>query len=307
MPFTTNLSGTAELDNSLVEAFDQQFLIASAQEAIMDQFVSYKQEIGAKSIALTKYANLALATTALTETDDVASEAMVDSEVILTPSEYGKAVTKTRLASLQSGGKIDLAAARLVGINLGRTLDRLCIIAGDASTNNLTVDGGAEAALDASDVMSVSFLNQIYNKLARASVPSFEGLYVAVMHDDVIHDLRTATSAGSFVDVNKYSSPEKILRNEVGSIGGFRIIRNNHCSINADAGALAVDTYKSLFMGFNALGKVVSQTPNGVLSGPFDKLGRFVNVGWYGVLKYGIVDQDALWTGITTSSVGANV
>lgn len=309
MPFTTNLSGTTEVDDSIILEYDQQFIIASEQEQIMDQFVSYKRQIGAKSIDFTKYAQLALATTALTETDDVTSEAMVDSKVTLTPAEYGNVVTRTNLASLQTGGKVDLAASRLVGMNAGRTQDKLAILAGSASTNvELPAGVASEAALVAGDVMDSTLLNTMYNKLARSSVqPLSDGMYVAVLHDDVIHDLRVASAAGSWLDINKYSNPEEILRNEVGQMGGFKIVRNNHCVIGADAGAGAVDSYESLFLGFNALGKADSQPVHMVATGPFDKLNRFVNIGWLGTFQYKIVDQDAIYKSLTASSVGANV
>lgn len=308
MPFTTNLSGTAELDHSIILEFDKQFIVAAAEEGVMEQLVSYKKQVDAKSIAFPKYSQLTLATTALTETDDVTSEAMADVQVLLQPAEHGKVVTTTKLANLQTGGVADLAAAKLVGINMGRTQDKLAILAAEGSANSLTVDGGAESALDATDVMTVTFLNVLYNKLARASVaPLSDGMYVAVLHDDVIHDLRNSAGSGSWQDINKYKNPEMILRNEVGMIAGFKILRDNNITISADAGASAVDTYKTICLGFNALGKAVSKDPGMVLSGPFDKLGRFLNVGWHGCFKYGIVDQDALWVGITASSVGANV
>lgn len=305
--FTANMSDTVALDKSLVLAFEQQFLIASAEQGVMDQFVTYKQDIGAKSISLTKYSNLALATSALSEKEDVASEAMVDAEIVLTPVEYGNVVTTTKLASLQSGGKIDVAAARLVGINMGRSLDRLAVIAAEASSNALTADGGAESALAADKVMTEAFLNKIYNKLARTNVAKLpSGEYVAIMHDDVIHDLRASAAAGSWLDLTKYAAPGEALKNEVGMCRGFRIVRDNHITISADAGAAAVDTYKTICLGYNGLGKAVSEAPHMVLSGPFDKLKRFLNIGWTGCLEYKIVDQDAVWVGISTSSVGAN-
>jgi N4-gp56 family major capsid protein len=307
MPFTTNLSGTTQVDNSIIDLMDAQFIVASAQEQVMDQFVTYKASIGAKSIEFPKYAQLALSTTPLTEDEDVTSEAMSDSQIILTPAEYGKVVTTTKLASLQSGGKADLAASRLVGLNAGRTLDKLAILALEASSNAVTVDGGAEAALTAGDVMTVSFLNALYNKLARASImPLSEGMFVAVMHDDILHDLRSSAGTGGWQDVNKYSRPETVLMNEVGMLCGFRIVRDNNITISADAGDAAVDTYRTLCFGFNALGKAVSKEVSPTLTGPFDKLGRFVNFGWHGALQYKIVDQDALWVGITASSVGSN-
>lgn len=306
MAFTTNMTAVAQVDDSLILEYDKQFIIAHAQEQVMDQFVSYKRQIDAKSIEFPKYAQLTLQTSSLTEDADVTSEALSDSQIILTPAEYGNVVTTTKLANLQSGGRADLAAARLAGINMGRSLDKLAVLAAEGSANELTV-AASEAATVATDVMTVSFLNQLYNKLARASVPGLsDGMYVAVMHDDVIHDLRDSAGSGSWQDISKYQRSEEILKNEVGMIAGFKIIRDNNVTINTDAGSTTVDTYHTLCLGFNALGKAESSPAKMVISGPFDKLSRFVNIGWHACVDYGIVDQDALWIGTTASSVGAN-
>ena len=306
MAFTLNLSGTAQVDDSLIKAYDQSFLIASQQGNVMDQFASYRAQIGATSIEFPKYAQLALATTPLDEVEDVASEAMSDSKVILTPAEYGKAVTRTSLASLQSGGKVDVAAATLVGQNMAATKNKLATLALDASTNVLTANAGAVADIAGTDVLSGSLLNKAYNKLARASIGTIGGEYVLVAHDDVINDLRNETGAGSWVDVTKYATPGETLRNEVGMYKGFRVVRNNMATITADAGAGAVDVYNTYAIGLNAFGLAESRTPGMVATGPFDKLARFVNLGWYGVFNYGIVDTDAVFVIKSASSVGAN-
>jgi hypothetical protein len=59
-------------------------------------------------------------------------------------------------------------------------------------------------------------------------------------------------------------------------------------------------------MGFNALGKAVSKNPGLIMTPGYDALSRFANVGWHGILKYEIVDQDSLWVGACASSLGAN-
>jgi N4-gp56 family major capsid protein len=149
-------------------------------------------------------------------------------------------------------------------------------------------------------------MNTMYNKLARANVSTINGEYVMIAHDDVISDLRNDTGAGSWVDVSKYATPDTVLRNEVGMYKGFRVVRNNHATFGDQSGAGTVDAYNSYFIGFNALGKAVSKEPGMVATGPFDKLARFVNMGWYGVMKYGIIDTDAVWVAKTASSQGAN-
>ncbi len=307
MPFVANMSGTAQLDDSLVLAFEQAFMVANGQNNVMDQFAQYNQVIGAKSIQMTKYARLALATTPLTEDEDAGRSQLSDSQILFTPAEYGAVVTRTNLASLQSGGKVDLAAAQIVGINAGSTTDKLGVLALSGSSNVLYGgDATGEADLASNDICDAAFLNKIYNKLARANVPSIGGAYVAVLHDDQIHDLRSASGAGSWEDVNKYTNAMAPLMNEVGMFKGFRIVRNNNVVFADQTGAGTVDAYKGLFFGANALGKAESQPLSIRVTGPFDALARFVNVGWYGVMQYGIVDTDAVWVGMTASSVGAN-
>lgn len=306
MAFTTNLSGTSAVDDSVILAYDQAYIVAVGQDNVMEQFASVRTDIGAKSISMPKYSRLAVATTPLTETDDVTSEAIADAAIVLTPAEYGNVVTKTNLASLQTGGRIDLAAAQLVGINHGATMDKLALLALDASTNSYIVGGTAAGSVAATDIATGTFLNYFYNKLARASVPMINGSYVAVMHDDVIADLREATSTGSWVDVTKYATPETVLKNEVGMYKGFRIVRDNQATYADQTGAGTVDLYNSYFLGFNALGKAISQSGRMVATGPFDKLNRFVNLGWYEVCDYSIIDQDAVWLGQSASSKGSN-
>lgn len=306
MAFTTNISGTAQVDDSVKLAFDQAFLLESAQSNVMDALVNYKVQIGAKSIQFPKYSQLTLATTALTEGNDLTSEALADSAILITPAEYGNVVSTTSLASLQTGGAVDLAAVAAVGQNLSRTKNRLACMALDASTNVLVAGGKTEATLAGTDVLSASLLNAAYNKLARKSVGRLNGEYVLVAHDDVIADLRDSTGAGSWVDVTKYATPGATLTNEVGMFKGFRVIRNNDVTYADQSGAGTVDVYNSYVIGLNGLGLAESLTPGMVATGPFDKLGRIVNLGWYGVFNYGIVDTNAVWKIQTASSLGAN-
>jgi N4-gp56 family major capsid protein len=306
MPFVANMTGTTELDSSIVLAFEQSFLVANGQNNVMDQLAQVNTSIGAKSIQMTKYARLALATTPLSETEDATRQTMSDTAILFTPAEYGTVVTRTNLASLQTGGKADLAAAQVVGMNAGSTMDKLAVNALSASGNVIYAGAGSEAGLLAADVLDAAFLNKMYNKLARNNVPTINGAYVAVLHDDQIHDLRASSGAGSWQDVVKYTDAMPALANEVGMFKGFRIVRNQNINFADQAGAGLVDAYSGLFLGFNALGKAESQAMSLRVTGPFDALGRFVNVGWYTVAQYGIVDTDAVYVGVTSSSVGNN-
>lgn len=307
MPFTTNMTGTAQIDDSIVQAYDAAFIVANGQSDVVSPLAQYRADIGAKSIEFPRYNLLSLATTPLTEDEDVTSEAVGDSKVLFTPVEYGKAVTRTALANLQTGGKADLAAAQLVGLNMGQTMNKLATLALEGSSNVRIAAGKAEGSVLSSDVLNRAELNYVYNKLARANVPAHSGgMYILLAHDDVIADLRADTSTGSWVDVNKYADPGMVLANEVGMFQGFRVIRNNHATVVDQSGAGTVDIYETIALGFNGLGLAVSKPGTLVISGPFDKLGRFVNMGWHGVMKFGLVEPDAVWRIRTASSLGEN-
>lgn len=306
MAFTTNLTGTAQVDDSLITAFEQLVWINFGQSNVNDQFLSKKVEINAKSIQMPKYSRMAVATTALTETDDIASVALADTKVTFTPAEYGNAITITSLSSFQTGGLVDAAAASLIGMNYGETMDALAIAALDAASNSYVIGGTAEGSVTSGQVASDVFLNYFYNKLARGNVPMINGAYIMEAHDDVITDLRAATAVGSWQDVVKYATPETALQNEVGMYKGFRVVRNNRATYADQTGAGTVDLYNSYFFGANALGKATSKPGSVVLTGPFDKLQRFYNIGWYEVSQTAILDQSAVWLGKSASSVGTN-
>ena len=308
MAFTTNMSAVAQLDDRLIKLYDSAFIISARQglNVGLDSLCTQREDFRAKQLSFTKYSKLTVQTSALDEDDDVTSEAMADAEVLLTPAEYGNVVTPTKLAVVQSGDVAAQAAFELAGINMAESMEKIQILRGEAGTNELIVTQSAESSLTASDIMTTTYVNRAYNKLRRTGIPKINNSYFAVAHDDVIHDVREGASVGDWVDVNKYSNAREIKENEVGMFGGFRWISSPLVSVNTDAGSTTVDTYHTQFFGFNAFGRGVSQTPGAVVSGPFDKLGRFVNIGWYGIFEYALIDSAAHWIVTSASSIGAN-
>ena len=260
----------ATLDNSLITLIDQEVIVSGAGINKIDNFVETQVQIGAKSIAFTVYSKLAKATTALTDGVDVDAVAMADAEVVLTPKEYGRVVTPTKLANLQTGGKADRAGAKLVGINIAETLDQLGINALEAgSSTTAAVTSGSLAKAD---------LRAAYTKLAGSNIPKINGFYVAFMNPAQVSDIKD-----DYIDIYKYNNPDLAVSGVVGALEGFLIVED----ANVTAGKVSC-------FGMGALGKAVSMETGTTITGPFDKLGRMVNLGWYGVIEYGIVDDNAV-------------
>jgi len=299
------ISTAAVFDDSIIELMDQTFLVEAQDAIVIDNFVDYERDIGAKSIDLTKFPKLAKATTALTDGTDINRRVMSDTKVTLTPEEYGDAVGRTKLASLQTGGKADLGTARVVSIQMSETLNALGIMALEAGTNIRLANGAAsEATIVAADLIQEKDLTYVFNRLDRANILKFEGdQYIAIAHPDVIADIK---EQDGFKDAYKYANAVALIRNEIGSWKGFRWVSTTGVTINTDAGSGSVDTYHTQFIGRNALGKAVSKDPTMTVTGPFDMLGRILNIGWYGTVDYGIIDSDSAWMITSASSLGTN-
>lgn len=303
MAFTTVMTLTTDVDDSVITLWDEGIILGYTPELVVDQLATVKRQIGAKTIQFTKYNNLTLATSALTEDTDPASVALVDAAITITPVEQGNVVTTTKLANLQTGGKVDTAAALLVGRNMGATQDKLGMAVLEAFSTTVIWPNTITATTDltADDVLDKKFANRLYNKLARVNVPPIDGDYFGIAHEDALFDLRE-----SMTPVTQYQDLTSIRQNEVGRFAGIRWIRSSNSAIVDGGGAGTVDAYYIAVLGANAFGKAVSEEAHPVMSGPFDKLSRTVNIGWYGVFKYSIIDTGNMVLGRVASSVGAN-
>ncbi len=299
--FTTTMTLLTDLSDSVITLWDAAVILTATPELVVDQLATIKKEINAKTIQFTIYSNLAVPT-ALVDGEDPASVPLVDTPATLTPVEEGAVVTKTLIDRFQTGGKVDIAAAQLVGRNMGLTQDYRGMKVLEAFTTDIIYPNalGAVGNVTTTDVMDFKFGARLYNRLARKNVPGINGSYVGIAHEDCLFDYREAMTP-----LRQYSDLSGIMQNEVGTANGIRWLRSSNTTVTSNSNG-TIDSYKVNVVGANALGKAVSNEPHPVLSGPFDKLGRFLNVGWYGVFIYGLIDTNNQVQGICASSVGAN-
>lgn len=261
----------AVLNDSAVEAMSQAVIISGTTVNKIDAYATVKHEVNASSIDFTVYSRMNKATTPLTDGTDAGSTSMQDSKITFVMSEYGNVITTTKLANIATQGKADLAAAELIGINVGETTDTLGISVLEAGTNTI-------AAITANE-LSTEDLRAAYDALAADSIAKFgDGRYVAFINPAQISDIKD-----DFIDIAKNNSTFDATSGIVGAIEGFTIVED----ANVTAG-------KVVCFGYNALGLGVSINPELLVTDGNDSLGRLLNVGWYSVLKYGAVDQNAL-------------
>lgn len=301
------------MDQAQIAAWKEGVILAASESTnfmMGSPLISQNLSVDAATASFIKFAQLTGGAT-LTDGVEVTSEAIVDSKATITLVEHGNVVTITDLGDVSVGGRLNLAVPELVGKNMGTYVDKYFIQKLEASSNEYTVNASGEASTTASDIITAAFFEKAYTFLRKGAIePIVDGLYVAFIHPLVLADVRQGTSLYDWTPVNAYSGANvsNILRNEVGTYKGFKIIQSANVTTNADAGNGAVDTFHSSFMGYNALGAAwsVSKGLRPTFVSGTDKLDRFAHIGWKGTFAGALVDETASCIVTSASSLGAN-
>lgn len=309
----TVISDKGVMDQSQISLFREGVILAASEATNFYQgspLISQSLVADGATATFIKFAQLTGGAT-LTDGEEVTSEAIVDSQVALTLVEHGNVVTITDLGDVSTGGRLNLAVPELVGKNMGTYLDKYFIQRLETSSNEYIVTQATEDALTAADVITPAYFEKAYTFLRKNSIESvMDGMYVGVLHPLVLADLRQGTSVVDWTPVNAYSGANvsNILKNEVGTYKGFKIIQSANVTTNANAGNANVDTFHSSFFGYNALGAAYSSSrplrPTFVTG--TDKLDRFAHIGWKGTFINGLIDTNASVIVTSASAYGLN-
>jgi len=319
------MADTGIANSSLDQAaYDLAIYYALRPELYFDPVATVRstnQSFNGSSVIFTQQADLAAATTALSESTDVTPVAMSDTQVTVTLVEQGNAIISTGLLRGTTFIPFDPIVANVVGYNAGLSLDTIARNILDAGTNVSYQDasGGVTTAgrstIVPGDILAATHIRLAVAQLRRASVRPINGYYLAYIHPDVSYDLRGATGTNTWTDPHAYSSPDGIFQGELGAFGGVRFVETPRAPIFADAGSSTTNTdvYATLFIGQEALAKGYSSSDgNGpmpaLVAGPItDTLRRLQPFGWYWLGGYAIFRQAAVRRFEGSSSIGLNL
>lgn len=270
----------------------------------------------------TIFADLAAATSPLSETTDVTPVALSDSQVSVTMAEYGNAVVTTAKLRATSFINVDPVAANAVGFNAGISIDSVCRNTLQAGTNVIYATGGStdptgRTSVQVEDTLAAADVRKVVAQLRGANVPTINGSYVGFIHPDVSYDFRAATDASAWRTPANYVDPSGIYNGEIGTFEGVRFMEFSRAPLFANASdgsgsAGNIDVYGTIVMGRQALAKAVANAagygaqPTIVYGAVTDVLKRFQPVGWKHFVGYGVFRQEALRRIESSSSIGAN-
>ena len=306
-------------------AYDRLAYFALRSEMLFDQAADVQptnQSMPGSSVIFTIFADLAEATSTLTETSDVTPVAMSDSQVTVTLAEYGNTINTTAKLRGTSFLDVDAAAANLIGYNAGDSIDKVVRDVLAAGTNVAYGGGGSSdptsrESVAVEDIIEANDVRKQTAALRAANVATFNGYYMGYIHPDVSYDLRRETGNASWNAPHVNVDTMNIYNGEIGTFESVRFIETPRAKVFADASdgtstTGTIDVYCTHIMGRQALAKAYSQVDgNGmvpkVVRGPVvDSLMRFNPIGWYWLGGYGRFREASLRRIESSSSIGVN-
>ena len=309
---TGSFTGTSDISNLVKAAYDQYVRMALRSIPVMRSLADVKpvqQAMPGSSVVFSIYSDLAQATSTLTETLDVSSIALGNpSQVTVTLNEYGSAVTTTKKLNLTSFNDVDAALADIIAYNAADSIDSVVATVLTGGTN-VIYGGNATTTntIDAADTISVADIRNAVTELrTNKALPRLGELYAAYLHPRQAADLRAESGTGGFQDIVKYTDnvSKTIIPGSVGVIEGAFVVETPRVPYAANTNSPAVNVYKAVVAGREALAEAMGQDINTVIGPEIDALRRFRTIGWYYFGGFARLREAALYRIETSASAG---
>jgi len=280
------ITQVSSLDQTVVASYESDYLLWAEKTAVWQQIVKWQEAIpddggGGSSYDWPVFSEMEPATTALTETLNPTPVALGDSNITVTPTEYGNVAQLTQKLRLQARANVREAAMKILGQNQARTVDRLirnALVGGSWVMRASNV--ASRTDLDAtSDLVTYAFLQQLVAQARAAFIPPFEGdQYLSIVNPLIAADLR---NIAQFLNPSYYQNQMVggLLRGEIGSLAGIRFIEHPYGKMYMGGGTVAqtaTDLDGSIAAGASTL-KATSST--GLVAGDYIVIGTLEAAG----------------------------
>ena len=230
-----SLTTTSSISNLVQAAYDQYVRMALRSIPVMRSLADVKpvqQAMPGSSVVFSIYSDLAQATSTLTESSDVSSIALGNpSQVTVTLSEYGSAVSTTKKLNLTSFNDVDSALADIIAYNAADSIDNVVgqvLCAGTqviyANGPSGTVPTASSAVLPVDTLTTADIRNAVVTLRTNKALPRIGELYAAYLHPRQSADLRAESGTGGFQELTKYVERTPFTAGAVGVLEGAFVV-----------------------------------------------------------------------------------
>lgn len=209
-------------------------------------------------VTWTTYADLAVATTALTEGVAPTDNALTISVESASASQYGNTVAISDLAALENPHNLIRVASDNLADNAARTIDVLVRDIVTAGASVIYSSGAARSAVPASAVLNGTLVKRMVEELGAGNVRPFpNGNYRMIIHPRQAADLQRDSATAGYVDIFKYSEMASALNAgmlRTASFAGMDFLISSDSKIFATAGVSSANVYGAVAFGQEAYG-----------------------------------------------------
>lgn len=266
--------------------YDRKFLERLSPQLVLKE-CGDKRPLPTKSGTLVKWHRLnklASATTPLTENTNPAEVTAGTSVVTVEPLTYGSWVKISAELNLKSINPIVEEIMDEQADQAALTYDDVIFSAIHGNFTNQFAGGAAnEAAVADASVLNASEVRKAVYALRKNNVPGFEGnMYKLVIHPASQFDITSDSAVGSWIDIHKYTTPDPLMKGEIGMLYGARVVVTNNLPTGTGA---SDETFRSFLFGRQAFG-VTELSANGIKTFRYNDgstenpLNMYSTIGW---------------------------
>ena len=292
-----NLNVTTELSAEMKTFYDKTLITLASPYLVHDQF-GQKRDIpknGGKIIEFRKFSALPKALTPLTEGVTPNGQKLSVTTITATVEQYGDYVEQSDVLELTAVDNTIVEATKQLAAQAGLTMDTIVrnelvdgynvmyvprVVNGELSTVN------ARNLLNKTALLRVEDVFKAAARLKAMNAPKIDGYYVGIIHPYVAFDLMQ-TAGNQWLEVQKYTTPENMLKGEIGCLGGVRFVESTEAKI-WNAGENDCGVFATLILGADAYG-VTSVAGGGIehivkqKGYGDDPLNQRSSIGWKGL------------------------
>lgn len=287
----------AALSGVMQTYWDKLFLDRAVNELRHDYGATKKTmpRNSGKVVNFNRFSQLALATTAITESDFLPTAVNMTSTVVsATIAEYGNYAKVSQFFNLTSLDENLKEHVEVMGQNAGETIDALIAAELSANATAQIVGGKALTAVAATDVMTGAEIRKAVRTLKANKAPRFEdGMYRGIIQPFQSYDL---FANSEWLSARQYTNPEDIKRGVIGDLHGVKFVETNAGSTEAST----VTIYHTFICGKQGYGmislagqegaRVLVKNPNG--NSTDNPLDTFSTVGWKAYFVAKVLNAD---------------
>ncbi|MBU82130.1 MAG: N4-gp56 family major capsid protein [Chloroflexi bacterium] len=332
----TGYSSDTALTPAIQTIWSKEILFQAMPVLRFEQFAVKKTELGVMpglTVNFMRYTNLTVDQSTgatLTEGTRMEPTALSASQIQITVSERGQAISVTELLLNASFDDVMASSSRLLGRHMAQSMDiearntlykaGVPFGGGSATAPSVTFgrtkqsgarttvspyDGGTIGTVDGPGYLSPTTIKDAVETLAGENIPRIGDTYVCFVHPSQSRSLRDWPE---FIEVTKYAAPGNFMLGEIGRLYDVVFIETTQVTqglttpleaitaLDANSSVSGVqpkDTaYNAIMIGDNAFGQAIA-LPVELRDGGVIDFGREHGLAWYAIWGFGVITSES--------------